>query len=247
MPIAPIAAIDPSPAAARAAVAVVAGLAGLAIGSFLNVVIYRVPRGLSVVRPPSFCPSCATPVRPHDNVPVVSWLVLRGRCRSCRSPISARYPLVEGLTGVLFALVGAAVGPHPAVPAMCALAATFVALAAIELDGQPSPSSVSLIGAAIGIGLFAWPAARAEHWAPLAAAGAGALGAAAAAAGLGWAVPMAPGGRGAAGAGAAAAVVSALAVGIVSRRGGDGVARRSVDALPLAAAVGAAVGFGVAA
>src|SRR5271167_891102 len=76
---------------------------GLAVGSFLNVVIYRVPRGESVVSPRSSCPSCGTPIGELDNIPVVSWLLLRGRCRHCQSPISPRYPLVELSCAALFA------------------------------------------------------------------------------------------------------------------------------------------------
>ncbi|HYN84072.1 MAG TPA: prepilin peptidase [Pyrinomonadaceae bacterium] len=79
-------------------------VAGACIGSFLNVVIHRVPREESIVFPNSRCPACGTNIRPYDNLPVVSWLVLRGRCRACRAPISARYPAVEALTAALFAL-----------------------------------------------------------------------------------------------------------------------------------------------
>jgi leader peptidase (prepilin peptidase)/N-methyltransferase len=88
------------PAFVVAAVAVV----GAVIGSFLNVVIHRVPREESIAFPASRCPSCATAIRPYDNIPIVSWAVLRGRCRACRAPISARYPAIELLTAVLFAL-----------------------------------------------------------------------------------------------------------------------------------------------
>jgi leader peptidase (prepilin peptidase) / N-methyltransferase len=84
---------------------VLAAVGGLIIGSFLNVVAYRLPRGESLAHPPSRCPSCDVPVKPYDNIPVVSWVLLRGRCRSCKAPISPRYPLVEALTGVLYALV----------------------------------------------------------------------------------------------------------------------------------------------
>src|SRR3954468_11840869 len=84
---------------------VLAALGGLIIGSFLNVVAYRLPRGESLAHPPSRCPSCEAPVKPYDNIPVLSWLLLRGRCRPCKAPISPRYPLVEGLTGALYALV----------------------------------------------------------------------------------------------------------------------------------------------
>jgi leader peptidase (prepilin peptidase)/N-methyltransferase len=85
--------------------AVLAFIGGAIIGSFLNVVAYRLPRGESLSRPGSRCPSCETPIRPYDNVPVLSWLVLRGRCRACGARISARYPIVEAVTGLLCAAV----------------------------------------------------------------------------------------------------------------------------------------------
>jgi leader peptidase (prepilin peptidase) / N-methyltransferase len=84
---------------------VLAALGGLVIGSFLNVVAYRLPRGESLAHPPSHCPSCDVPIKPYDNIPVLSWLILRGHCRTCKAAISPRYPLVEALTGVLYALV----------------------------------------------------------------------------------------------------------------------------------------------
>src|ERR1700679_1885118 len=87
-------------------------LLGLVIGSFLNVVIYRVPRNESIVRPRSACPACGTSIREKDNVPVFSWLVLRGHCRDCHAPISVRYPLVEFGCGVLFAGIAARFGFH---------------------------------------------------------------------------------------------------------------------------------------
>jgi leader peptidase (prepilin peptidase)/N-methyltransferase len=80
----------------------VAVLFGLVVGSFLNVVIHRVPRRESVVWPASHCPHCAEPIRPRDNVPLISYVLLRGRCRNCKEPISARYPAVEATTGLLF-------------------------------------------------------------------------------------------------------------------------------------------------
>jgi leader peptidase (prepilin peptidase)/N-methyltransferase len=85
----------------------VAMLCGLMVGSFLNVVIYRVPRGISVARPRSFCPACKVPIRPLDNIPVLSWCLLRGRCRSCHAPISSRYLAVEVLTGIAWGMVTA--------------------------------------------------------------------------------------------------------------------------------------------
>ena len=91
--------------ALTALLATVAGLGGLLIGSFLNVVIWRVPRGESVVRPRSHCPKCEQPIAPRDDIPLVSWLLLRGRCRHCGNPISVRYPLVELGTGFVFGLI----------------------------------------------------------------------------------------------------------------------------------------------
>src|SRR5437588_1094258 len=103
--------------AVTAFVTVVCGLFGLVVGSFLNVVIYRVPRKESVVRPRSRCPRCGTQLADRDNVPVVSWVLLRGRCRTCGEPISPRYPLVELATAALFVAVALRFGPDWAVPA----------------------------------------------------------------------------------------------------------------------------------
>ena len=101
-------------------------LLGLLIGSFLNVVIWRVPRGESLVSPPSHCPGCERPVRPRDNVPVVSWLLLKGRCRDCDEPISARYPLVELLTAAVFTALALRIGLQPELPAFLYLGAIGV-------------------------------------------------------------------------------------------------------------------------
>jgi leader peptidase (prepilin peptidase) / N-methyltransferase len=119
------------------------GVMGLLIGSFLNVVIYRVPAGLSVVRPGSTCPGCRSAIRAHDNVPVVSWLVLRGRCRDCATSISARYPLVELATGVLFAVTAWRLGPSAFVVAALVLMAGGVALFMIDLDHQRLPFAIT--------------------------------------------------------------------------------------------------------
>jgi leader peptidase (prepilin peptidase)/N-methyltransferase len=114
------------------AVVLLAAVLGLAVGSFLNVVVHRVPNGLSVVAPASACPACGHAIRPRDNVPVVSWLLLRGRCRDCAAPISARYPLVELATAALFAVVaGVTVRGLGAVPDGRAAATTVVALVAL--------------------------------------------------------------------------------------------------------------------
>ncbi len=115
---------------------------GLLVGSFLNVVIHRVPRGESVVSPRSACPSCGTEIASRDNVPVVSWLALRARCRSCSEPISARYPLVELLTGVIFALVAARIGLDWALPAFLVFSGGLIALSVIDLDTYLLPKKV---------------------------------------------------------------------------------------------------------
>jgi len=125
------------------AVAVACAVLGLVVGSFLNVVIYRVPRGESVVRPRSRCPGCESPIAPRDNVPVLSWLILRGRCRHCGERIGIRYPAVEGLTALLFAAVGARFGLSWALPAYLYLAAAGVALAAIDLDTLRLPDAIT--------------------------------------------------------------------------------------------------------
>ena len=92
---------------------VLAAVGGLLVGSFLNVVAWRLPRGESLVAPGSHCPGCDAPVRPYDNVPVVSWLLLRGRCRDCRAPIAIRYPLVEACSaGLAVAVAVARHGTH---------------------------------------------------------------------------------------------------------------------------------------
>ena len=122
---------------------ILVGVLGLCIGSFLNVVIHRVPLGLSVVSPPSSCPGCGSPIRARHNVPVVGWLLLRGRCADCGAPISVRYPLVEALTAVLFVLVtwrALDLGQAAAIPALLTFTALGVALAFIDLDVRRLPN-----------------------------------------------------------------------------------------------------------
>ena len=157
----------------RGAVAALAGVVGLLVGSFLNVVVYRVPRALSVVHPRSFCPRCETPVRSTDNIPVLSWALLRGRCRHCAAPISPRYPLVELVTGVSFAVVGLALGAHWSVAGACVVAATLVALVSIEYDGFALPLTVALVGAALAVVALVAAAAADHHWARLVGVGVG--------------------------------------------------------------------------
>jgi leader peptidase (prepilin peptidase)/N-methyltransferase len=121
-----------------------AGLLGLLVGSFLNVVVWRVPRGESVVSPPSACPGCGTQIRPRDNVPVLSWLLLRGRCRDCGAGISSRYPLVEVGCAALFVVMALRFGPDPVLPAFLYLAAVGLALALIDLDCKRLPDALTL-------------------------------------------------------------------------------------------------------
>ena len=117
-------------------------LLGLAVGSFLNVVIYRVPRNQSVVSPRSACPVCATPIRGRDNVPVLSWLLLGGRCRACGTRISIRYLLVELAGAVIFAGTAARVGYSWDLPELLILLASLLALAAIDLEHMKLPRSI---------------------------------------------------------------------------------------------------------
>ncbi|MEW9266677.1 prepilin peptidase [Kineococcus endophyticus] len=139
-------------------------LLGLLIGSFLNVVVHRVPLGQSVVRPASSCPGCGAAIRRRDNVPVLSWLLLRGRCRDCRTRINVRYPLVELLTGALFAAVAALVGPTWALPAYLYLAAVAVALALIDLDVRRLPDVIVLPSYGVALALLAMASAGTGDW-----------------------------------------------------------------------------------
>ena len=132
------------------------GVLGLLVGSFLNVVIYRVPAGLSIASPGSACPGCAHPVRPRDNVPVVSWLLLRGRCRDCAAPISGRYPLVELATALLFVLTAWRFGASVYTAAALAVVAACVALFMIDLDHRRLPfpiTAAAAVGTLVALGV----------------------------------------------------------------------------------------------
>jgi leader peptidase (prepilin peptidase)/N-methyltransferase len=137
-----------------------AGVLGAVFGSFLNVVVHRLPRHESLVSPASHCPKCGTPVKPYDNVPILSWLILRGHCRGCGAPISVRYPLVEALTAALCA--GAALADHSAV--RIALSVTLILVvvpaALIDLEHRIIPNRITALGAvlALAIGLALDPA-----------------------------------------------------------------------------------------
>jgi leader peptidase (prepilin peptidase)/N-methyltransferase len=124
--------------------ALLVGVFGLLVGSFLNVVIWRVPRGESVISPRSRCPQCGHEIRGRDNVPVLSWLLLRARCRDCDAHVSARYPLVELATAVLFGLLAWHLGLHVALIAYLYLAAISVALALIDIDLHKLPDALTL-------------------------------------------------------------------------------------------------------
>ncbi len=131
--------------------AVLAGLVGVLVGSFLNVVIYRVPRGLSILRPGSSCPRCSAPVAWYDNVPLLSWVVLRGRCRHCGAPISVRYPVVEAATALVAAGTTVAAGAAWSTVGLCVLAVSMVPLVGIELDGLTPPPAIATTGTALGV------------------------------------------------------------------------------------------------
>ncbi len=137
---------------------VIYGVFGAIIGSFLNVVIYRVPRGLSVVRPRSSCPECGRPIRPWENVPVLGFIWLRGRCAGCKARIPLRYPIVELLTAGLFIAVGAHFGFGPTLPFRFFFIAALIAIAWIDLDVRIIPDSLSVGGIAVGlVGSFFLP------------------------------------------------------------------------------------------
>jgi len=124
---------------------------GLVVGSFANVCIHRLPLGESVATPRSRCPACRTPIAAVDNVPVLSYLVLRGRCRHCRAPISWRYPAVEAANGLLYLGLALRDGPSPRAVVDMALATTLLVLSLIDLDHQILPNVITRPGIAAGI------------------------------------------------------------------------------------------------
>ena len=146
---------------------------GAAIGSFLNVVIHRLPLGQSLSRPRSRCPGCETQIRAIDNIPLVSWLVLRGRCRTCGERISVRYPLVELVTAVAFVAVVLASGWNADLLALLPFTAMLVAVAAIDLDHQIVPDKILLPAA--GWGILTAALVRTDQLPELLIAGAGAF------------------------------------------------------------------------
>ena len=145
----------------------VTAVAGLLVGSFLNVVIWRVPRGESIVHPSSHCPGCGRPVRPKDNVPVVSWMMLRGRCRDCGEPISVRYPLVELGTALVFVVLGLRIGLASDLPAYLYLGAIGVALAMIDVDVKRLPNMIVLPSYIVATTLLLGAATVSGEWSNL--------------------------------------------------------------------------------
>lgn len=141
------------------------GVLGAIVGSFLNVVAYRLPRHESLVKPASRCPRCGAPVKPYDNIPILSWLLLRGRCRGCGEPISPRYPLVEALTGVLCA--GAVLAHDSAAGIALGVAVILIVVPAalIDLEHRVIPNRLTLLGAvlAVAVGTALDPAGEPER------------------------------------------------------------------------------------
>ncbi len=139
-------------------------LFGLIVGSFLNVVIYRVPRKESVVSPRSACPTCEVPISARDNVPIFSWLLLHGKCRNCGSPISMRYPLIEAATAVLFAGIAARIGFSWSLPAYLVVTAGLLALACTDFEHLLLPKRIVYpVLMMVGV-LLALASAITHHW-----------------------------------------------------------------------------------
>lgn len=130
-----------------------AAVIGAVVGSFLNVCIRRLPLEESIVRPASHCPGCQTPIRPYDNIPIVSFLLLRGRCRACSQPISWRYPIVEGLTALLFVALAHRFGLSLGFVVQATFVSALVVVTFVDLEHQIIPDVVSLPGILVGLGL----------------------------------------------------------------------------------------------
>ncbi len=126
-------------------------LFGMVLGSFANVCIHRLPRGESLVRPRSRCPACGAPISALDNIPVLSWLFLGGRCRRCRGRISGRYPAVELGNGLLWMGLATTLGPTPRAVALMAFGSAMLVLALVDLEHQLLPDVITLPGIAVGV------------------------------------------------------------------------------------------------
>ncbi|MEO0025678.1 MAG: prepilin peptidase [candidate division WOR-3 bacterium] len=130
---------------------VVVGLLGLILGSFFNVCIWRIPRGESISYPPSHCPRCRHPIRAYDNIPIISYLILRGRCRDCHQPISLRYPLIEGITALLFLLSYTRFGFDWQLVRVLCFFSLLIVLAGIDFDHRILPVELSFAGLIVGL------------------------------------------------------------------------------------------------
>jgi len=166
-------------------------LFGAAIGSFLNVVIHRVPNEQSIVFPNSACPKCGESIKPYDNIPILSWLILRGKCRNCQVSISARYPAVELLTALTFVLVYWQIGADPFLPAALVFVAAIIALIFIDSEHMILPNVITyplfvfavivrvvypmVFGASAFTDLAVWPISQLPAWPTLALSLSGAL------------------------------------------------------------------------
>jgi len=137
-------------------------LFGLVVGSFLNVVIHRVPNRESIVWPASHCPHCGEPIRPADNIPLISYVLLRGRCRNCKEPISVRYPAVEATTGLLFGTAAYVLGPSLALLPALVLISALISLAVIDLEHRLLPNVI--VGPAALAGLILSILANPTGW-----------------------------------------------------------------------------------
>ena len=127
----------------------IAAVFGAVIGSFLNVVIWRLPRGENLATPPSACPGCGKPIKPYDNIPIVSWLLLRGKCRNCGTRISARYPFVEALTAALFAACVLRFGADRDVWLPLVFVLVLVPIIFIDIDHRIIPNKITYPAAVI--------------------------------------------------------------------------------------------------
>ena len=140
----------------------IAFVLGAVIGSFLNVVIHRWPLEQSIVFPASHCPQCSTPIRWFDNIPILSWLVLRARCRRCRKPISPRYPLVELANALLYVAIAMRTGASLGFLLVATVASMLIVLIFIDLDTQLLPDVVDLPGIFVGL-LIGWLGLGSTH------------------------------------------------------------------------------------
>jgi leader peptidase (prepilin peptidase)/N-methyltransferase len=141
---------------------------GASIGSFINVVVYRLPVGLSLIFPPSRCPHCLNRLKAYDNVPVFGWIGLKGRCRYCKSKIDLRYPVVEGITGLVFLLIFSVFNTSPLTLGYWVLCSWLLALSLIDLDTMTLPNPLTKSGLVLGLGFKCWLGFMAQGWVGLA-------------------------------------------------------------------------------